>query len=79
MNDSCPVNDPISNPERYPGDLQAGDDRRFQLVLAAVQGLIANTTGISPEVLATRAISYADAVLAKLQQPEPDDSGETEM
>ena len=67
---SCPINDPITDPERYPGDLLQPDTRRFELVLAIATGVLANSANISPAVLATRVTEYADAILEKLDAPE---------
>jgi hypothetical protein len=60
--------EPILDEERFPGDTQEPDTRHFQLVVAAVQGILMAQPNISPDFLAARAIGFADAVKRKLKK-----------
>ncbi len=48
--------------EQYPGD------RHFEVVKAAITGILAGSVALRPEVLAERAIIYANAVMKALEQ-----------
>lgn len=68
-----PLPDPIRYPESYSGDDMPADTRHFQIVVAAVQGILTAAPGTGPEALATRALQYADAVVAALDAPKDDE------
>jgi hypothetical protein len=45
---------------------QINDPRRGQFAAMAMQGMLSHGTGATPEILASYAVIYADALLAEL-------------